>query len=224
MKSRHLFLVTLLLGLSPLGLGTEEPKGAISRASKEYNNLRDELQQKYSEAKGRSQLLATSKKQIIDASKALAQKEMVGLEDFKRYQKIVVTRYVNDEGVYQPGLILNKTDYDNVTSIFQEYLNRTPFAERASAGDAERELIWGVNQLDMNIKKHADPSEKTHPELEMIAKESLDTDKEIKVTTTLAQRLGVVLAEKFLVADADKRAADQRMPASLTPKKSTPKP
>jgi hypothetical protein len=117
-----------------------------------------------------------------------------GMEAMDKYVTLIKGRYLNESGEFEPGLALDKADTANINKLFALYLRSTVLTEKmVSAGIARKTLEWGKDRLNELYKVHHSPSSSNNSEMQIIAKQVRDTEKEMKTVRQVASRMGVKL-------------------------------
>lgn len=204
-----------LIVLANFSLADETPVNPVVHG--EYMKVQAEFSQSLNHAKKVLRDLVTDKKKAVLASQAQAKVEQTGIEALKKYDLLLTIRYANEQGVYQSNVEISTKDQENLNKLFDTYLRSTPILGRTSVGHARRMIDWGMKRLEDLAKAHNDPTELNNPELEIIAKLTIDAETKIKTVTDLASRLGVKLNDNMLAGELPE-VREQRAPASVKSK------
>lgn len=159
----------------------------------EFDKAHQDLASKAMGLKKKLSDLESEKARVYAEAKAQTGIDTTGVDALKKYDVLVEGRYVNDKGEYERGLQVAQSDVDNINKLFQSYLSSTPLQGRVSAGQARRILAFGIDQLKDREKAHSSPSESNNSDLEIIACQMHQTEKQLQVTIALAGQLGLAL-------------------------------
>ena len=185
--------------------------------SSEFTKTKSEFQMTFNQVKKSIRDIENEKAKAIREAKAQALKDQEGIKAFETYDILISSRYVDKDGKYQSSLEVSSKDHENLNELFQSYLRTNPLVGRLSAGHARRYIAWAMDRLKELSKYNADPSEKNNPDLEILARLSVENENRLRTVTELAQRLGVKLEEASALAEMgkDPNQPAERMPASV---------
>jgi hypothetical protein len=219
MKIKSLML--LVLALSFPFVASADPVTPLVQS--EYAKLQAEFQSEMAKSKKTLVDLAQKKSRALSAVEAQTRLENGGIEQLKRYDIVITSRYVNENGEYQSGMEINQKDVENINQMFETYMHSAPLFGRVSAGHARRTIEWGITRLQELAKLHGNPTEENNSELEIIAKQTRDAETTIHTVTALAGRLGVSLTTPVAQVpvepkrSVDPKKLDQLVGGSRTP-------
>lgn len=202
MKTKHLIALAFVLTLTRVGLAAGEEISTL--VQDEYRKMQQDYQESFSKVSRRINELGAYRGRVIADSKRKAEFELQGTELLKKYNTLILSRYRNEQGLFEKGLEISPKDQDNIGKVLSKYLGQAPLQGRISAGEARRQLNWAMIRLQELSKTHLDPTEENNSELELIAYQLRDSDLKMKKISELAKSLGVEINETA-VAEALKK-------------------
>ena len=216
MSMKILILLSVIWGLN-LYSDRAFSNDQVSMVSAEFTKTKSEFQMTYNQVKKSLRDIENEKAKAIRESKAQAFKDQEGIKAFETYDVLISSRYVDKDGRYLSSLEVSSKDHENLNELFQSYLRTNPLVGRLSAGHARRYISWAIDRLKELNKYNSDPSEKNNPDLEILARLTVENENRLHTVTDLAQRLGVKLEEASALAEMGKDPAQpvDRMPASV---------
>ncbi|MBL7715385.1 MAG: hypothetical protein JNL01_07930 [Bdellovibrionales bacterium] len=164
------------------------------------------------EGKKRIADLDALKVKVVAQYKKLGAQEKAWIEHFKKYDLLVMSRYVNETGEFVPEKEVSAHDTDNLNKLSDEYLQMRPFYGRLTAVECRKTIDKNSEKLGELSRLHLDPSEGNTPELAIIAKERKDAERDVTKVNFLAKQLGFDLAKDIQYADIPVKSS--RAPAS----------
>ena len=189
----------------------------------EYGQMQRQLQAELSAAQTRIKALLADKEGARSRAFLAAKSDATGLRLMSDFDNLLKTKYVDKKGKFQPGLELAKKDVDNLNGIIQEHLAMIPFSGRVSAGQARKQIAWGVDLLDDILKAHKEPSEANNSEFEIIGKQVRDETARSEKANMLAETLGLKL-DPNQAGSADKAPSVAHADTALpTPPEAAPR-
>ncbi len=183
----------------------------------EFSKTKSDFQANFNQLKKSLRDLEMQKSRAVREAKAQAVKDQEGIKNFKTYDVLVSSRYVDKDGKYQSSLEVSQKDHENLNQLFQTYLKANPLSGKLSAGHARRYIAWAMDRLKELSQYNAEPSEENNPELEILARMSSEAESRLATVVELAGRLGVKLDEASALAEMGKDPIQNsdRVPASV---------
>jgi len=183
----------------------------------EFSKTKSEFQANFNQLKKSLRDLETQKSKAVREAKAQAVKDQEGIKNFKTYDVLISSRYVDKDGKYLSSLEVSQKDHENLNQLFQTYLKANPLSGKLSAGHARRYIAWAMDRLKELSQYNAEPSEENNPELEILARMSSEAEGRLATVVELAGRLGVKLDEASALAEMGKDPIQNsdRVPASV---------
>lgn len=178
----------------------------------EFRRAREELKAQLAEGKKRIADLDALRLKVIAEYKKLGAKEKAWIEHFKKYDLLVMSRYVNETGEFVPAKEVSAHDTDNLNKLSDEYLQMRPFYGRLTAVETRKKIEKNQEKLGELVSIHSDPTDGNTPELAIITKEKSDATRDVTKVQFLAKQLGFDLAKDIQYADIPVKK--DRAPAS----------
>jgi hypothetical protein len=120
--------------------------------------------------------------------------ETTSLEILKKFEMLMTIRYIDDKGVFQPGLEISVNDTENLNKLLENSLHWKPLQGRTSAGHAVRILQKAKERLQDEIKEHGDPTVNNNSDLEIIEKTEQQILTQMKTIQETAAKLNLNLS------------------------------
>src|SRR5581483_2952165 len=117
----------------------------------------------------------------------------IGLKLMRDFGLLLHAKFVDKKGRFLPGFEVAQPGVDNLNGIFLAHLQMTPFSGRISAGQAHKQIAWGLDRLEDVLKAHRDPSEGNNSDFEIIGKQIRDEEAKSDKINSLADILGLKL-------------------------------
>lgn len=192
----------------------------VSMVSAEFTKTKTEFQATFNQIKKALRDIEAEKSKAIREAKAQALKDQEGIKAFQTYDVLISSRYVDKDAKYLSSLEVSSKDHENLNELFQSYLRTNPLVGRLSAGHARRYIAWAIDRLKELHQYNAEPTEKNNPDLEILARLTVENESRLVTVTELAGRLGVKLEEASALAEMgkDPNQPSERMPASVKPR------
>jgi hypothetical protein len=172
--------------------------GGSPLVQSEYAKAQTQLEGQMTAVQKTLKGLEEAKLKSIQASKTQAETDMEGIRELKRYYTLLLSRYSNDNGQFQPWRVLAHEDFDNINKLFDTYLQTKPLRGRVSAGQSDHTLDWGMGRLEEIYKMHKSPNADNSSDLEILSHQIKEAEASAKAVKAHADRLGLSLNEKAI--------------------------
>jgi hypothetical protein len=182
----------------------------------EFRKAREDLRTELITSRKKVSELDALRVKIVAQTQKNAIYEEAWVDHLRKYDILLGARYVNDKGEYQAQMELTDHDTGNINKLFDEYLHGRPFQGRVTVSMARKTLEGGQEKLRDMVKIHKEPTESNNMDLQIIAQQKDDSQKQIAKVLMLAQQLGFDLNRDTAVAEAPRTAPTSvtRAPAS----------
>lgn len=134
--------------------------------------------------------LTAHRTSVLNQAAKQAETETSWIENLKRYQTLLTSRYLDEKGEYQPSKEINSRDLENINRLMASYLHSTPLQGRVSAGQAFKTLETGIDQIGDRIKVHRSPSSSNNSEIQILQAQIEEMENNLKKLIDRGKKLG----------------------------------
>lgn len=159
----------------------------------QYALTQNALQAEFTQAQQRIRALEQEKNQSSARAAAQAETDQKGLALLRDFDRLLVSRYVNKKGSFDPGQEIGIKEIENLNDLFKAYLSVTPLSDRVSAGQARKTVAWAIDRLEDLASAHASPSESNNSDFEILGKRIRDEEARIEKLNRQAEAIGFAL-------------------------------
>jgi hypothetical protein len=167
---------------------------ALAKLKKQADSR--QLESELTETRMRLADLEARRKETIQAARSQVRALKEGVELLKQYEKLLVVRYVDDEGAFAPASEVSGDDLTNLNQMFEKYLRTLPFQGRVSARFARETVHKGISRLEDVVSEHDSPSPSSHAELDVITHQVDEEKSNIERILETADAQGIKLDPK----------------------------
>jgi len=195
MKPRSIRLVMSIVLSALPALSFAAGPQASGLVDEEYRVTQDEFRRNIIEQKKQIRDLTEQYRKTVETAQRQGAQIGRWIEDLRRYDNLLTARYVDEKGEPLASLAISDRDRDNINTLCASYLQDTrPLSGRVSAGHARKTIEVAMERLKDLQKSFLEPSEKNHPELEIIAHQKSEAEKKMERLFEIARRSGLNLA------------------------------
>lgn len=146
------------------------PKAAPVAPAAPVQDNPDFLKTEFQAAQGRISSFREKIREAVEAARHHAPHTRSGIEYFEKYDALLTSRYVDEEGAFDPGAELTPVDRENLVRIHQGYLREMPFQGALSAGKARSAIKHSIRKLKTILAAEESPAAGNSSEIQILTR------------------------------------------------------
>ena len=186
-KIKPKFIALFLMGLSLCMSSSSHASDTPPPSQAEINTLLGKI----NASKAALAQLMTQRDQTIQKIKGHLGFTKSGLKLIEDYETLIRTRYLDDEGDFDPSLPISGIDLTNIQKLIKAYLNTDPSQNNLSARKALDLLSISYKKLKTKAKVQSDPSEDNSSEVQILEQKIAETQDGLDEQLDSAKKLGI---------------------------------